>query len=152
MAGRFQTVIDIYAKGEKVETMEARQQQFKFLKKQMTEADIPPIFGIGITNETARYMTSDLGFMNIIVNMGLAGFLFIIFVFVYLFTRSRFLVYRARDNLHKLVGIAVLCMLPGLLVIGYNFDYLTGIHFILLAFPILLIEAATFADRRQTEY
>jgi hypothetical protein len=151
MTGRFQTIVNIYTKGEKVETMSARQQQFEFLKRQMAEADIPPVFGLGINNETAHYMTSDLGFMNIIVNMGLAGILFIIFVFVYLFSRSRFLMNKGRDDLHKSVGMAIFCMLPGLLVIGYNFDYLTGTHFLLLALPVLLLEAAGYEVRRQSE-
>lgn len=145
---RFQTIISSFTEGIEGTTMGARQQQFEFIKQQMADADIPPVFGIGITNKTAKYMTSDLGYMNIVVNMGVLGILFILFFFAYLYNKSRFLMNKAHDDLHKIVGMSIFSMLPGLLIIGYNFDFLTGTHFTLLALPVILLEAAIYRVER----
>ena len=144
---RFQT---IYSQGFEAQTMTSRQRQIEFFKNKMLEADIPPVFGLGITNESAKYKSTDLGFMNIIINMGLLGIFFIFCVFIYLYQKSRYVMLKSPDDLGRAIGSAVFCMLPGLFIIGINFDYITYTHFTKLLLPVVLLEAAWFLTDHQS--
>ena len=148
---RFMSIINIFTEGIDNTTMVNRQKQVAFLKRKLIEADVPPILGVGITNESSRLMTTDLGYMNIITNMGLLGIIFIIWVFLYLFIKSKQLMIMACEDINKFIGMSIFCMLPGLLLIGYNFDYFTGTYFALLAIPVTLLEAACYSESLSTK-
>lgn len=121
-------------------TMSERIQQFNYIKDKLASAPIPPVFGLGFTTQSVQMVTADLGYVNIIVNLGIAGVITVYLLFRYLFTRSLAAMRLEDDMWLSTLGVAIFALVPVMVLTAINFDYFTGRHFVMLALTMVQLE------------
>lgn len=143
---RFFSIGDIM--DEKVHTtMDVRKDQFNKILKIASKSNFPLIFGLGITNQSVQLYTSDHGYLNILVNLGILGLVFIFWLLYYLFSKSWRLYRTATDEFNASVALGVVCALPGMIVTGINFNYFMGNYFFLTVAMIVMLETIANIER-----
>ena len=122
-------------------TFHERMKQFDYRMKKMRKSNYPTIFGMGITNESVKLVTSDLGYLNIFLNLGVLGLIFVVWVYVYLYRKCFRLKSSINEGFYNCVLIGIIAILSGMIVAGINFDYFTvKAHFPLLFICIVSVE------------
>ena len=132
----------------KKSTWDQRMDQIKWLFQEAKDAPFPPILGLGITNRTVKMVTTDVGFINILINLGLYGILFILFWFTYFFYKAFSLFNRIDDEYLTAVIAAMIGCLAGMIVSLINFDYFTGNKIYLLIVVAVSIESISINERQ----
>lgn len=122
-------------------TFHERMKQLDYRMEKMRKSDYPTVFGMGITNESVKLVTSDLGYLNIFLNLGVLGLIFVVWVYVYLYRKCFRLKKSINEGFYNCVLIGIIAILSGMIVAGINFDYFTvKAHFPLLFVCIVSVE------------
>ncbi|MCK4951817.1 MAG: hypothetical protein KAS48_08360 [Gammaproteobacteria bacterium] len=121
-------------------TMDDRRNQFESIMNYIAESNVPPIFGVGVTDNSVLYFTSDLGYINIILNMGILGLAIIVGWMIYLIRMSVVVWKTSSDINYRALSGGILASMPGILLTGINIDYFTGHYFFWLLSVTVILE------------
>jgi len=116
-------------------TFHERMKQLDYIMEKMRKSNYPTIFGMGITNESVKLVTSDLGYINIFLNLGVLGLIFVVWIYVYLYRKCFRLKKSINEGFYNCVLIGIIGILSGMIVAGINFDYFT----LKSKFPLLFV-------------
>lgn len=147
---RFTTSYSAIADTKHTSTFDQRKAQFNYRMKRMRKSNYPTIFGMGITNKSVKLLTSDLGYMNIFLNLGVLGIIFVIWVYIYLFKKCFKLINTINEGFYSFVIIGIIGIVSGMIIGGINFDYFTvKAHFPLLFLSIVTVELVDKFNRKR---
>ena len=116
-------------------TFHARVKQFDYRMEKMRKSSYPTIFGMGITDESVKLVTGDLGYINIFLNLGILGLVFVFWVYVYLYKKCFRLKKKIKEGFYNCVLIGIIGLATGMIIAGINFDYFT----LRAKFPLLFL-------------
>jgi hypothetical protein len=140
VGSRFSSIASAFLDEKVHTTLDDRRMQFEAISEYVRSTNIPPIFGVGVTDLSVMFVTSDLGYINIILNMGLLGLTIIIWWVIYLLRMSLRLWKASSSISHRVLSGSILASMPGILITGINFDYFTGRYFFWLLTATVVLE------------
>ena len=138
---RFESSADALKDTKGKDTMSDRYGQFNQMIRAMKNADYPILFGMGITDQSVRFVTSDLGYMNVVFNLGIFGVVFIVWTYIYMVKMCFRLFRLTADPYYQSILIGIVSICAAMVPTGVNYDFFTNkVFFPLLFFCVVSIE------------
>lgn len=122
------------------DTMSARTYQMENTFDHLLSSPMTPIFGVGFSSQSTMLFTHDLGFTNILCNLGLFGAFFLFLWFRYIYSLSRSLHSQIQDPRYSDLVLVVVALFLPLLVTAYSIDFFTSSGFMMTVIVFTILE------------